>query len=168
MKKFFSEFKTFALRGNMMDMAVGVMIGGAFSGIVKALTDNFIQPVLNVFTGGAVYTMQNVSGFVSAFLSSLANFFIMAFVLFCLLKASTGCWPWARRRPPKPPQPKPAPIAIAPLPSRPPVAPTAPPSWNRLRRNSFNKKNSLRKEAVFGGIVSPRGCFCDRPGSFPV
>ncbi len=87
MKKFFSEFKTFALRGNMMDMAVGVMIGGAFSGIVKALTDNFIQPVLNVFTGGAVYTMQDVSGFVSAFLSSLANFFIMAFVLFCLLKA---------------------------------------------------------------------------------
>ena len=87
MKKFFSEFKTFALRGNMMDMAVGVMIGGAFSGIVKALTDNFIQPVLNVFTGGAVYTMQDVSGFVSAFLSSLSNFFIMAFVLFCLLKA---------------------------------------------------------------------------------
>ena len=54
MKKFMQEFKAFALRGNMMDMAVGVIIGGAFSGIVTALTDNFIQPVLNIFTGGAV------------------------------------------------------------------------------------------------------------------
>ncbi len=86
MKKFMQEFKAFALRGNMMDMAVGVIIGGAFSGIVTALTDNFIQPVLNIFTGGAVYTMQDIAGFASAFLSSLVNFFIMAFVLFCLLK----------------------------------------------------------------------------------
>ena len=86
MKKFMQEFKAFALRGNMMDMAVGVIIGGAFSGIVTALTDNFIQPVLNIFTGGAVYTMQDIAGFASAFLSSLVNFFIMAIVLFCLLK----------------------------------------------------------------------------------
>ena len=51
MKKFLQEFKTFALRGNMMDMAVGILIGGAFSGIVTALTDNFIQPILKVITG---------------------------------------------------------------------------------------------------------------------
>lgn len=52
MKKFIEEFKTFALRGNVMDMAVGVIIGGAFSGIVTSLTDNFINPILNVLTGG--------------------------------------------------------------------------------------------------------------------
>lgn len=86
MKKFFEEFKTFALRGNMMDMAVGVIIGGAFSGIVTSLTDNFINPILNLVTGGATYTLQDVAGFASSFISSLVNFFIMAFVLFCLLK----------------------------------------------------------------------------------
>ena len=87
MKKFIEEFKTFALRGNMMDMAIGVIIGGAFSGIVTSLTDNFINPILNVVTGGRLYSLQDVAGFASAFLSSLVNFFIMAFVLFCLLKA---------------------------------------------------------------------------------
>ena len=51
MKKFMEEFKAFALRGNVMDMAVGVIIGGAFSGIVTSLTDNFINPILNVLTG---------------------------------------------------------------------------------------------------------------------
>lgn len=87
MKKFIEEFKAFALRGNVMDMAVGVIIGGAFSGIVTSLTDNFITPILNVITGGATYTLQDVSGFASAFLASVVNFFIMAFILFCLLKA---------------------------------------------------------------------------------
>ena len=51
MKKFLEEFKAFALRGNVMDMAIGVIIGGAFSGIVTSLTDNFINPILNVLTG---------------------------------------------------------------------------------------------------------------------
>ena len=55
MKKFIDEFKTFALKGNMVDMAVGVVIGTAFSGIVTSLTDNLINPILNVVTGGARY-----------------------------------------------------------------------------------------------------------------
>lgn len=87
MKKFFEEFKAFALRGNVMDMAVGVIIGGAFSGIVTSLTDNFITPILNVITGGARYGMSDVAGFASAFLGSVVNFIIMAFILFCMLKA---------------------------------------------------------------------------------
>lgn len=86
MKKFIEEFKAFALRGNVMDMAVGVIIGGAFSGIVTALTDNFINPVLDLCTGHATYTLQDVAGFASAFLSSVVNFIIMAFILFCLMK----------------------------------------------------------------------------------
>lgn len=87
MRKFLNEFKTFALRGNVMDMAVGVIIGGAFSGIVTSLTENFINPVLNVLTGAASYTMADVSGFASAFVSAVVNFLIMAFILFCLMKA---------------------------------------------------------------------------------
>ena len=87
MKKFIAEFKAFALRGNMMDMAVGVIIGGAFSNIVTSLTDNFINPILSLVTGAATYTLQDVAGFASSFISALVNFLIMAFVLFCLLKA---------------------------------------------------------------------------------
>ena len=86
MKKFIEEFKTFALRGNMMDMAVGVIIGGAFSNLVTSLTNNFIYPILNFFTGGEIYTLKDIAGFFSSFISSLVNFLIMAFVLFCLLK----------------------------------------------------------------------------------
>ena len=86
MKKFFREFKTFALRGNVMDMAVGVLIGGAFSGIVTSLTDNFINPIINVVTGAAKYTWTDIAGFASAFVSAIVNFFIIAIILFCLLK----------------------------------------------------------------------------------
>lgn len=86
-KNFIDEFKAFALRGNMMDMAVGIIIGGAFTGIVTSLTDNFINPILNVVTGAKMYTLQDVAGFGSNFISALVNFLIMAFVLFVLLKA---------------------------------------------------------------------------------
>ena len=61
-KNFIEEFKAFALRGNMMDMAVGIIIGGAFTGIVTSLTDNFINPILNFVTGAETYTLQNVAG----------------------------------------------------------------------------------------------------------
>lgn len=86
MKKFIEEFKAFALRGNVMDMAVGVLIGSAFTGIVTALTTNFIQPVLNVITQAKVYTVQDVAGFANAFISAVVNFFITALILFVLLK----------------------------------------------------------------------------------
>lgn len=84
--KFMEEFKKFALRGNVMDMAVGVIIGGAFSGIVTSLTDNFINPILKELTGAASYTWQDVGGFASSFLSAVVNFIIMAFILFCLVR----------------------------------------------------------------------------------
>ena len=51
MKKFLKEFKEFALRGNVMDMAIGIIIGGAFTGIVTSLTENFINPLLNMLIG---------------------------------------------------------------------------------------------------------------------
>lgn len=86
MKKFLNEFKAFALRGNVMDMAIGVLIGGAFSGLVKSLTENFINPLLDVVTGKVVYGMTDVLGFVNTFASEVVNFIITAFVLFCLIK----------------------------------------------------------------------------------
>lgn len=87
MKKFLEEFKAFALKGNVMDMAVGVIIGGAFSGIVTSLTDNFINPILQFITAGARYSLHDIGSFASNFLSSVVNFLIMAFILFCILKA---------------------------------------------------------------------------------
>ncbi len=87
MKKFIQEFKSFALRGNVMDMAIGVLIGGAFSGIVTSLTDNFINPIINEIMGNASYTAEDIATFGSNFLSAVINFFITALILFCLLKA---------------------------------------------------------------------------------
>ena len=86
MKKFIEEFKAFALRGNVMDMAVGVIIGGSFSGIVTSLTDNFINPIINVVMGSELYSFAQIKGFAASFFSAVVNFIIMAFILFCLLK----------------------------------------------------------------------------------
>ena len=91
MKKFIEEFKAFALRGNMMDMAIGVLIGGAFTCIVTSLTENFITPVittvLSLIGGAPLYTAAEWYGFASNFVSAIFNFFITALVLFLLLKA---------------------------------------------------------------------------------
>ena len=54
MKKFIEEFKAFALKGNVMDMAIGVIIGGAFASIVGALTDNIINPIIGCFSTGGL------------------------------------------------------------------------------------------------------------------
>ena len=77
MKKFMEEFKAFALRGNVMDMAVGVIIGGAFSGIVTSLTDNFINPILNVLTDGKLRF--------SPMCQSFLLYYILHTHLFCCL-----------------------------------------------------------------------------------
>lgn len=87
MKKFFSEFKAFALKGNVLDLAVGVIIGGAFTGIVTSLTDNFINPLIKFITAGQAYTIDDVKVFASNFASAVVNFIILAFILFCLVKA---------------------------------------------------------------------------------
>ena len=86
LKKFLNEFKAFALRGNVMDMAIGVLIGGAFSGIVTSLTENFINPIISALTGAAQYTGADIAQFASNFGSAVLNFFITALILFFLLK----------------------------------------------------------------------------------
>ncbi len=86
MKKFLGEFKKFALRGNVIDLAVGVIIGGAFTGVVNAVSDNFIKPIINIFTAGGEGNLT-VGEYVSSFISVLINFVITAFVLFLIIKA---------------------------------------------------------------------------------
>ena len=88
---FVGEFKEFILRGNVMDMAVGIIIGGAFTGIVTALTDDFINPLINGIGGAKVGgTIKIYGGQViryGDFITACINFVIMAFVLFMLLKS---------------------------------------------------------------------------------
>lgn len=91
MKKMLQEFKTFALRGNVMDLAVGVIIGAAFQSIVKSLTDDIISPLLGLFSSGQLDFSEMVipigSGIrYGAFLTTVLNFIIMAFLVFLLVK----------------------------------------------------------------------------------
>ena len=88
---FISEFKAFVLRGNVMDMAIGVIIGTAFAGIVSALTDDFINPLINGIGGAEVAGQIKIYGGQALnwghFVTAIINFVIMAFVLFLMLKA---------------------------------------------------------------------------------
>lgn len=90
MKKFFQEFKEFISKGNVMDLAVGVIIGGAFSGIVTSLTENIINPLINCIGGAEIQGKIHLIGDnyidYGAFISAIINFVIMAFIIFCLVK----------------------------------------------------------------------------------
>ena len=92
MKSFMREFRAFASRGNVIDLAVGVIIGGAFSAITNSLINDIVMPILGIFTSqitmsdlsitvaGAVITYGN-------FIQAVLNFLVMSFVVFCLVKA---------------------------------------------------------------------------------
>ena len=96
MKKFMNEFKKFISRGNVMDMAVGVIIGGAFTPIVNSLVNDIFMPLLSLITGGFDIAGMSVSFGVGenaatlnygAFLSAVINFLLIALVIFCIIKA---------------------------------------------------------------------------------
>lgn len=97
---FLEEFKKFALKGNVVDMAVGVIVGAAFQSIVTSLTDNFITPLIGLVTGGAKtdadgniivsagkWVIHGVEFGYGAFISAIVNFLIIALILFCMIKA---------------------------------------------------------------------------------
>ena len=95
MKKFWAEFKTFISRGSVMDMAVGIIIGGGFTAIVNSLVNDLVMPLLSVLTGGYDFTKLSVvlgSGDNAAtlnyglFISAVINFLLIALVIFCLIK----------------------------------------------------------------------------------
>ena len=92
MKKFFNEFKTFIMKGNVLDLAVAVIIGAAFQNIVTSLTDNIISPIIGLFTKmNFDQLVLQVPGTdvvlkYGAFITAVINFLIMAFVIFLLVK----------------------------------------------------------------------------------
>ena len=153
MKKFLEEFKAFALRGNVMDMAIGVIIGGAFTTIVTSLTENLINPILGLAGGtdlsGFVLSLGGIELRYGAFLTSVINFLIMALVLFCLLKVSTSCSP-SERSPKRPPhRPRRGARSAAPKSrSQPSSAHTAPPTCRRT------KNKILLTRPPFGAVFS--------------
>ncbi|MBQ8434063.1 MAG: large conductance mechanosensitive channel protein MscL [Clostridia bacterium] len=109
MKKFFQEFKKFITRGNVLDMSVGVIVGGAFTAIVNGLTNNILKPIINWLLAlilgsngleGAVTMLSPAYGedgaldmahsiYIDwgAFVSAIINFLLIAFVLFCIVRA---------------------------------------------------------------------------------
>ena len=91
MKNFIKEFKAFINRGNVLDMAIGVIIGAAFKDIVTSLVDNIINPIIGLF-GGKNFDQYEVVLFgeatlkYGAFITTVINFLIMAFVIFMMVK----------------------------------------------------------------------------------
>ena len=90
MKNFIDEFKAFALRGNVMDMAIGVIIGGAFQAIIKSFIDNIVNPLVGVVFqvdfSSVVIRLGAVNLMIGAFISSVINFILLALVLFVMVK----------------------------------------------------------------------------------
>lgn len=85
------EFKEFIKRGNVMDLAVGVIVGGAFSSIVTSLVNNILTPLLGIFLGGIDFSslsikIQNAEIQYGLFIQSIIDFLIIAFCIFLLVK----------------------------------------------------------------------------------
>ena len=129
MKKFFEEFKAFAMRGNVVDMAVGVVIGGAFGKITTSIVNDIIMPFISMLTGGVDFTQWKwvlkeavvdaegavVSAEVAVkFGSTIAiilDFIIIAFAVFCLVKGLNSLRRKEEPAPAPEPEPEPAPPA---------------------------------------------------------
>ena len=130
MKKFFQEFKAFAMRGNVVDMAVGVVIGGAFGKITTSIVNDIIMPLISMLTGGVDFSqwkwvlkeaVVDAEGVVSSaevavkFGSTIAiilDFIIIAFAVFCMVKALNSLHRKTEEPAPAPePEPEPAPPA---------------------------------------------------------
>lgn len=91
MKKFFDEFKEFISRGNVMDMAVGIIVGSAFTAIVTSLVNDLIMPLVGIITGGInisdlAVTVGTADLKYGSFLQAVINFLIISFVVFSMVK----------------------------------------------------------------------------------
>ena len=126
-----SEFKTFAMKGNVMDLAVGVIIGGAFGKIVDSLVNDIVMPMVSAILGGKLDfssllvplgtvppgTAMTLDALKKAgvpvfaygnFITIVINFLLLAFVIFQMVRIMNG---WKKAAPPAPPAPPPAPPA---------------------------------------------------------
>ena len=109
---FMAEFKQFIARGNVMDMAVGVIIGGAFKAIADSLVNDILNPILGIFAGGgsaltnlAIHLPGGGDLLVGSFINSILNFLIMAFVVFCIIKGLNSLHRKKEEAPAAPPAP---------------------------------------------------------------
>ena len=129
MKKFFEEFKTFAMRGNVIDMAVGVVIGGAFGKITTSIVNDIIMPLISMITGGIDFTawkwvlkeavmepdgvtqkLPEVAVNFGNTIAIILDFIIIAFAVFCMVKALNSLHRKKEEPAPEPePEPDPAP-----------------------------------------------------------
>ena len=105
---FWREFKAFIARGNVMDMAVGVIIGGAFSNITNSLINDIIMPILGIFTNSLSFADLAVKigpGNITYgnFIQAVLNFLVMALVVFCMVKTLTRFHGKMEAAPPPPP-----------------------------------------------------------------
>lgn len=97
-KGLIAEFKKFIMRGNVMDMAVGVIVGGAFTSIVTSLNQDILTPILGIFGGTDFSNLKITLGsgdaaptlYYGNFITAVINFLITAFVIFMLIKAING------------------------------------------------------------------------------
>ena len=132
MKKFFEEFNAFAMRGNVVDMAVGVVIGGAFGKITTSIVNDIIMPLISMLTGGVDFsqwkwvlkeavvdaegaiTSAEVAVKFGSTIAIILDFIIIAFAVFCLVKALNSLRRKEEEPAPAPepvPEPEPAPTA---------------------------------------------------------
>lgn len=111
MKKFFNEFKEFISKGDVVSMAVGLMVGSAFTAIITALNANILTPILGIIIGGIdftdiVLTVGSANIEIGLFIQAVINFFITAFVLFLVVKFFNGF----KKKEEAPEAPAPAPV----------------------------------------------------------
>ena len=112
-----SEFRDFAMRGNVVDMAVGIVIGGAFGKIVSSFVNDVLMPPIDLLVGGVDFadlaiTLQEASGDVAAvtvnygsFIQTVIDFVIIAFAIFMVVKAMNNLKKKEEAAPPAPPKP---------------------------------------------------------------
>lgn len=101
------EFKEFISRGNVLDLAIGVIIGSAFTAIVTSLVENLINPLIGIFLGkidlsNLVFSIGEAHFKFGAFLNSIINFLIIAFVVFLIVKAVNKALPKKEEEPADP------------------------------------------------------------------
>ena len=117
MNKFLEEFKAFAMRGNVLDMAVGVVIGGAFGKITTSLVNDIIMPLISMLTGGIDFSSwkwvlkaaqgdaAEVAVNFGNFIAVVLDFIIIAFAVFCMVKAINKFHKKKEEAPAAPPEP---------------------------------------------------------------
>jgi large conductance mechanosensitive channel len=117
MKKFIGEFKEFISRGNVIDMAVGVVIGSAFTAIVNSLVNDIITPLIGVIIGGLDFSGLSIKvGSASigygSFIQAVINFLIISFVIFCVIRSFNKISEYAKKKDEEEPAPEATPEDI--------------------------------------------------------